>query len=47
MTRRNPEDDPIVDFILALGIPRFMALLAAACAASFCVAHRIASLIWS
>lgn len=47
MTRRDPADDPIVDFILALGPARFVALLAAACAAAFCVAHRIASLIWS
>lgn len=47
MKRRDPADDPVFDFIMALGLPRFVALLAAACAAAFCVAHRIASLIWS
>lgn len=45
--RRNSDDDPIVDFILHIGPARFGALLLVGCLACFCVAHRIASLIWS
>ena len=44
--RRDPEDDPIVDFILDLGVPRFVALLAAACLAGFCIAHPIATFLF-
>ncbi|MGW9066957.1 hypothetical protein ACWGPO_22970 [Achromobacter animicus] len=47
MSGRDPEDDPIVDFILHIGPARFVALLLVGCLAGFCVAHRIASLIWS
>lgn len=46
MTRRNPDDDAVVDFILHLGWPRFAILLAAACLAGFCLAHRLVSFFY-
>lgn len=47
MTRRNPENDPIANFLLALGPAGVAIFMAAATLACFCVSHRIASLIWS
>lgn len=45
--RRDPADDPISNFLLALGPAGVAIFMAAATLACFCVAHRIASLIWS
>lgn len=46
MTRRDPEDDPIADFMLALGPTGVAIFMAAATLACFCVAHRLVSFFY-
>lgn len=48
MTRRDPEDDPIANFMLALGPTGVAIFMAAATLACFCLAHGLVSFLpWS
>lgn len=48
MTRRDPEDDPIANFMMELGPTGVAIFMAAATLAGFCVAYHLVSLLpWS
>lgn len=40
------DDDPVVNLVMAVGLPGFCIGLVVICAAIFCISHRIASLFF-
>lgn len=44
--RRDPEDDPIANFMLSLGVVGLAIFMGAVTLACFCVAHRLVSFFY-